>query len=118
MIAELEEKIKSAIEIHGVSESVIMMGEKSNVYPYLSKSNLYVCTSQSESYPIAINEAKVMGVPIVSNRFPSVAESIIDGKDGRVTDLDCMAESIADMIEHPMTVKAYEPNNEDILNSF
>ena len=68
----------------GVSDEVVMLGEKSNVYPYMAKADLYVSTSLSESFPLVINEAKALGIPIVSNNFGSAAESIEDGVDGFV----------------------------------
>lgn len=68
----------------GVMDEVVMLGEKSNIYPYMAKADLYVSTSLSESFPLVINEAKALGIPIVSNNFGSAAESIEDGVDGFV----------------------------------
>ena len=81
------DKIKQDIERLGVSEQVVLLGEKPNVYPYMAKADLYVSTSESESFPLVINEAKVLGIPIVSNNFGSAYESIEDGVDGFVVAL-------------------------------
>ena len=86
--SEYVDKIKQDIECLGLSEQVVLLGEKSNVYPYMAKANLYACTSLSESFPLVINEAKALGVPIVSNNFGSAAESIEDGTDGFVSSID------------------------------
>lgn len=72
----------------GVSDEVVMLGEKSNVYPYMAKADLYVSTSLSESFPLVINEAKALGIPIVSNNFGSASESIEDGVNGFVVSLE------------------------------
>ena len=76
--------IKRNIAELGVSDYVILLGEKSNVYPYMAKADLYVSTSLSESFPLVINEAKALGIPVVSNNFGSAAESVEDGVDGCV----------------------------------
>lgn len=80
--------IKKDIIEFGVSEEVIMLGEKSNIYPYMAKADLYVSTSLSESFPLVINEAKALGIPIVSNNFGSATESIENGVDGFVVSVE------------------------------
>lgn len=96
---EDENRILKNIEECGVQDEVYLLGEKNNVYPYMAASNVYVCTSKSESFPLAINEAKVLNVPIVSNNFPSASESIVDGKDGIITPIDNMANVIIEMMK-------------------
>lgn len=72
----------------GVLEEVVMLGEKNNVYPYMAKADLYVSTSLSESFPLVINEAKALGIPIVSNNFGSATESVVEGVDGYIVSVD------------------------------
>lgn len=85
------EGIKRDIVELGVSESVVMLGEKNNIYPYMAKADLYVSTSLSEAFPLVINEAKALGIPIVSNNFGSAAESVEDGVDGFIAPIDNVA---------------------------
>ncbi len=80
--------IKQDIVKLGVTEEVVMLGEKSNVYPYMAKADLYVSTSMSESFSLVINEAKALGVPIVCNNFGSASESITHGIDGFIVSVD------------------------------
>ena len=91
--------IKTDIVDLDVSEEVVMLGEKRNVYPYMAKADLYVSTSLSESFPLVINEAKALGIPIVSNNFGSATESIEDGVDGFVVPVENMqmVEKIIDL---------------------
>ena len=113
-----ENNICNAIQQNGVEEDVILLGEKTNVYPYLAKANLYVCTSESESYPLAVNEAEVLGLPVISNDFPSASESIVDGRDGYISSIENMPKLIAEMLDHPMQIREYESKNSEILDSF
>lgn len=93
--------IKKDIIDLGVADEVVMLGEKSNVYPYMAKADLYVSTSLSESFPLVINEAKALGIPIVSNNFGSAAESVEDGVDGFVVSVENMqmVEKIVELLE-------------------
>lgn len=94
----VESQIRNDIINQNVSDNVVLLGEKSNVYPYMAKADLYVSTSLSESFPLVINEAKALGIPIVSNNFGSASESIEDGVDGYIVPIESMAEVIVNLI--------------------
>lgn len=99
----------------GVSDEVVMLGEKSNVYPYMAKADLYVSTSLSESFPLVINEAKALGIPIVSNNFGSAAESIEDGVDGFVLPVGDVAfvERVVSIVDGKVNPKVDEKSDID-----
>ena len=111
--ASYVDNIKQDIERLGVSEQVVLLGEKSNVYPYMANADLYVSTSASESFPLVINEAKALGVPIVANNFGSAYESIEEGVDGFVVPLDngYMSEKIARMISGFVELQTKDSGN-------
>lgn len=116
--------IKQDIEHLGVSDQVVLLGEKSNVYPYMAKADLYACTSLSESFPLVINEAKALGVPIISNNFGSAAESIENGVDGFVVSLEneafCekMLLMLSEQVElpHKDAEEVFADKNKQIMN--
>ena len=108
----------SIIREEHVEDEVILLGEKKNVYPYVRRANLYVCTSESESFPLAVNEAKALGIPVVSNTFPSVRESLVDGEDGRIVSIDDMPEVIADIMSGNCHFSGSKIDNETPLNQF
>lgn len=109
------ENIEREIIENGISESVILLGKKSNPYPYMTKADLYVCTSFSESFPLVVNEAKALRVPVVCNNFPSAPESIIDGKNGIITTIDKMPGIIAGMMDCPIVIQDYKSENTGIF---
>ena len=96
---DVDSFILNDINEYNVEREVILLGEKENVYPYIRQADLYVCTSVSESFPLAVNEAKALGVPIVSNAFPSVRESITEGLDGYIVSLQNMAIVITEVMK-------------------
>lgn len=96
--AEDTDKIKTAIESNGVSGEVIMLGARSNPYPYIKRANLLVSTSESEACPMIFNEAKILGIPIVSSNFGSSYEFIKQGTDGYITSIEEMHKVIEKLI--------------------
>ena len=94
-----------------MEDTVILLGPKTNAYPYIAKADLYVCTSESESFPLVVNEAKALSVPIITNNFPSVYESVEEGIEGYVVPLDAMPEKIADFMDKPLKVPACRIDN-------
>lgn len=95
-------KIEDKIASYNVKEYIELLGEKGNVYPYLTKSDLFVNTSRSEAYSLVNNEAKCLGIPVLSNNFECAGETIVDGKDGRVVPLEDMPSVIVDIIKNKM----------------
>ena len=113
------QQIEAEIDSNGVTDEVVMLGLKSNPYPYLAKSDLYVCTSVSESFPMVVNEAKALCIPVVSNDFPSVKESLRDGIDGYVCTIDEMANTIvkASQTTWALDSSYYREHNARIVES-
>ena len=112
--ADAESRIKSDINERHLNDTVILLGEKNNVYPYLAKANLLVCTSLSESFPMVVQEAKALNIPVVSNNFPSVFETIEDNVNGIITNIDTMPKAILRVINGNLTMNdnAYNMKNE------
>ena len=93
-----------------MSDNVVLLGEKSNVYPYMAKADLYVSTSLSESFSLVINEAKALGIPIVSNNFGCASESIEDGVDGYIVPIESMADVIVRLMENKSQMQSLKAN--------
>ncbi len=84
----LKEEIKSLISTLGVENEFILLGEKSNPYPYIGQCDIYVQPSRYEGKSIAIDEAKCLCRPIVTTNFTTVADQIQDGVNGLVCKMD------------------------------
>lgn len=94
---EDEEKVRAFAEKLGISDSFIMLGEKSNPYPYMAQCDIYVQPSRFEGKSIAIDEIKCIYKPIVVTDYPSVNDQIEDGKNGLICKMN--REDMADKIE-------------------
>ena len=100
---ELEQKVAD----NGVSDCLKFIGIRSNPYPYMKRADVFAMSSRYEGKSIALDEAKILGKPIVVTNYPSVKDAIEDGVTGLIVDIN--AESIAEGIE-----KMYR--DEDIRN--
>lgn len=92
-IGEVRETIT---KLH-MEQYVIIVGMKSNPYPYIRQADLYVQPSRFEGYPMTILEALVLGQPVVSTNNGGATEIICEGMSGILEPVD--AEKIANGIE-------------------
>ena len=58
--------IRGLIANLSLDGNVTLLGYKGNPFPYMLRSDLYVCTSKSEGYGMSFVESAVLGTPIVS----------------------------------------------------
>ena len=100
---ELENLI---IEAH-LEECFYLLGAEENPYPYFAQCDLYVHATKIEGKSIAIQEAQVLGCPIVASEINR--EQITDGTDGFVRNLDpnALKEAIETLIQNPQMRKKF-----------
>lgn len=106
--AELNNKIQEKIESYKVNEEVVLLGHKSNVYPFLKNSNLLVSLSKSEACPMIFIEAKALNIPIVTTDFKTAFELIDNEKDGLITPIDSISEKIMLLIKDSDLYQKYK----------
>jgi len=68
--------LQGKISEYDLNHYVKLIGSKTNPYPYMKKSDLFVMTSFYESQPMAILEALIIGIPVVTTDFDSAHEII------------------------------------------
>lgn len=84
----LRNEIEKNIKEYGLLEEFVLLGVKSNPYPYIKDCDIYVHTSQFEGFGLALAEARMFNKPIVTTRFDAVYNQMIDEKNGLVVDID------------------------------
>ncbi|WP_040194501.1 glycosyltransferase [Clostridium culturomicium] len=82
-----EKKIKLLINQYKLEEDFLLLGKKVNPYPYLKACNLYVQPSRYEGKAVTIQEAKILGKPIIVTNYETSYSQIEDGFDGIITDM-------------------------------
>ena len=102
---ELEQQIKSA----GLENDFILMGVKENPYPYYKGCDFYVHATEFEGKSIALQEAQVLGKPILATDCSGNREQIENGTDGILCELDPgqVCEKLLYIINNPEKCKGY-----------
>ncbi len=111
------------IRANNLEDVVIRLGEKANPYPYMARSDLYVCLSSSEACPMVFNEAKILKLPMVTTDFGSAFEFITNGVDGIITPIDIMPNVLSrlmkdkkEMLKLKCNISNYGYDNASIQN--
>lgn len=94
---EEEPKVKNAIEQLDLQNDVIMVGKKSNPYPYIVRADIMVHPSLVESQGITLLESMVLKTPVIAVASKGPQEFINTGENGYLVDNN--AEEIAHTIE-------------------
>lgn len=76
---------------------VTLLGWQSNIEQVLSAADVVVLTSDNEGTPLSLIQAGMAMLPVVTTRVGSVAEVVLDGVTGIITNLD--VQEIADALE-------------------
>lgn len=61
-----KEKLETQIRELGIQDTFHLLGFKENPYKYVSKADLFVCSSRREGFSTAVTEAMILGIPIVT----------------------------------------------------
>lgn len=86
------------IKKYNVADCVVWFGNRTNPYPYIAKSDLFVMLSTTEACPMVITEARILNVPIITTDFTTSYEFIDNNVDGIICPLDRVTENIAHVL--------------------
>lgn len=68
------ENLEKIVKEKKLTDSFIFLGFKENPYKYMSKCDIYVCSSRREGFSTAVTEALVIGLPCVSTNCSGAYE--------------------------------------------
>ena len=97
-----EKLIREKIVELGMEERVIILGKKSNPYPYIKKCDIYIQPSRYEGKAVTVLEAQILKKPVVITAFPSSNSQLENRVDGVIVPMDdeeC-AKGIVDVIRN------------------
>lgn len=84
---EYLQHLKTFIEENELNDTIIFMGAMNNPYKYLKRAYLNVLLSVDEAWGLAVNEARVLGIPSMASNNSALKEQIQDGVDGYLVNL-------------------------------
>jgi glycosyltransferase involved in cell wall biosynthesis len=82
-----EAMIRELVDKYKLNNSFILLGKKTNPYPYIKDCDLYVQPSRYEGKAVTVTEAKILGKPILITNYSTASSQIEDGVDGLICDL-------------------------------
>ena len=96
-----ESLIRSKIVESGMEEHVIILGKKSNPYPYMKACDIYVQPSRYEGNSVTVREAQILCKPVIVSDYPTSKNQIKDLVDGIIVPMgnDKCADRIAGYIQ-------------------
>ena len=68
--------VESGITKYSLQNHLILLGQKSNPYPYIKRADLFVLLSIYEGRPITINESHLLGCPTIVTDYASAREQV------------------------------------------
>ena len=92
-----EQMIKNLIKENDLEDSFILLGKKTNPYPYMKECDLYVQPSRYEGKAVTVGEAQILCKPIIITNYSTASSQVNNNFDGYITELSI--EGIADGIE-------------------
>ena len=83
-----EETIRRKIQETGMEQHVIILGKRSNPYPYIKACDIYAQPSRYEGKSVTVREAQMLCKPVVITDYPTAKSQIQNGIDGIIVPLD------------------------------
>jgi glycosyltransferase involved in cell wall biosynthesis len=95
IIGEGEERkaIEGVIKQYGLDDSVKMLGQQNDVFPFLHDADVFALPSIYEGVPMSLIEAMGTGLPIVATSVGGIPDMLQNGKEAILTnnDVDAIA---------------------------
>lgn len=79
-----EAMLKKLIVNFDLGEDFILLGKKTNPYPYIKAADLYVQPSRYEGKAVTVTEAQVLGKPVLITNYTTANSQINNGKNGLI----------------------------------
>ena len=95
--------MEAAVQTAGLSERIRFYGMKDNPYPYVKRAGLFFLPSIHEAAPMVFEEARVLGVPVLTTRTLSAQHMVADRKSGWVCENSAKGihDGLRFVLEHP-----------------
>jgi glycosyltransferase involved in cell wall biosynthesis len=96
-------RLKNHLEDLGLQDRMVLLGAKSNPYPYFKVVDLVAVLSYYEGLCGVVNEAKILERPLIATEFSGVREQITDGVNGFVFEnsYEAIVKGMVELLDRP-----------------
>ncbi|WHY75028.1 glycosyltransferase [Fictibacillus enclensis] len=108
----LESELKRLIDELNINEHFILLGKKTNPYPFINACDIYVQPSRYEGKAVTVREAQILEKPVLITDFPTAKSQLEDGIDGVITQqgVEGVTEGIIQLINNQQKVASLREN--------
>ncbi len=110
-----EPLIRQKINEAGMEEDVVLLGKKTNPYPYMKECDIYVQPSRYEGNCVAVREAQILCKTVIITNYATAQSKIKNGEDGIIVPLD--NDKCAEGISRLLLDQNHQRNIKNFLNS-
>lgn len=106
-----QKKIESYLQENNLSDHFTFLGFQDNPYRFVSKADLFLCSSRREGFSTAVTEALILGVPVVSTNCSGAYELLGEKNEyGVVTENseEALYEGIKRLLDDPALLAHYK----------
>lgn len=103
---------KNLLQELQLGDNIVFMGLRKNPYPYINQATILVHPSQFEGKSIALDEAKILGKPIVVTNFSTVNDQFTDRVNASICEMTAedVAKNILELLENEELRNKYIAN--------
>lgn len=104
--------LEALIAEENVQDSFILLGARSNPYPYLKHCNLFALVSDYEGKPVSVTEAQILGLPTVVTSYETAPLQVTHGVNGLIakTDEDGVYEALRSLLTDSVLFRTLSQN--------
>lgn len=105
----VEKDLIRRIEQEGLADRFVVLGIRSNPYPYIKAADIYVHPARFEGKSIALDEAKILCKPIVVTNFSTVNDQFEDRVNASICEMngEALADAIIELATHKELRQSY-----------
>lgn len=99
----MEEKLRQQAAELGIADRVCFYGEQSNPYRFMKNADLFLMTSYHEAAPMVIEEARCLGLPVLTVETTSSREMVTQEEGGWVcaNSQEALTHLLKQILKHP-----------------
>ena len=105
------EMLERAVDEYGLKDTFTLLGYQTNPYKYISRCDLYVCSSHAEGFSTAATEALIVGTPVCTVDVSGMREMLGDDNEwGIVTENseDSLYQGLRQLLDTPKLLACYK----------
>ena len=101
------DELESLIKQHGLENHFVLLGNKSNPYPYIKNADICVQPSSYEGFSLVVYEEKLLKKCVVCTPIGSNLEMIADGQNGSIInrDSESIYKALKSLLDNPPLLK-------------